>query len=370
MSFLRWTFLNRFGLRAGWRLIVYLSVLVLICLFVTKDPVAGGISPRMYHGQPRLLLFFGLPIIDLSRPFGFLAMFAASIYVAVLLERRPIHSLGLGLSSRWWKELLGGLALGVALLSLIVWGLVAVGAYRFAGPQESWGEAVRWGISIGLVCLGIAFCEEYAFRGYLLQTLIQGVGFRAAAVLSSVAFMSIHIQNQGESPIGLFEVLLFAILTLVLIVKTRSLWAAIGLHATWDWSQNFLYNTADSGVSFPGGLLHVVSRGPDWLSGGAVGPEGSILAILVSVAAIVYFSRASWLRPAPEALAGWQQFVDREQSTLPIVPLQPGVTATAALVPILFVIPSFPDYLPRYLPAVMFVMMTAAIGYKTRQSMR
>ena len=84
--------------------------------------------------------------------------------------------------------------------------------------------------------------------GTRLQTLIHAVGLPAAVVISYAAFPAIHVQTQGESLIGLVEIVLVAILALILIVKTRSLWTAIGLQPTWDWSQNFLYNTPDSPI--------------------------------------------------------------------------------------------------------------------------
>jgi hypothetical protein len=44
-------------------------------------------------------------------------------------------------------------------------------------------------------------------------------------------------------------------------------------------------------------------RGPDWLGGGAFGPEGSLVATFVVTAAAIVCWRAPWLRPSAVALA-------------------------------------------------------------------
>jgi hypothetical protein len=59
------------------------------------------------------------------------------------------------------------------------------------------------------------------------------------------------------------------------------LWFAVGFHAAWDWGETFVYSVPDSGTLFPGHLLKTSFRGPDWLTGGVVGPEGSVICFVV-----------------------------------------------------------------------------------------
>ena len=60
---------------------------------------------------------------------------------------------------------------------------------------------------------------------------------------------------------------------------------AIGLHMAWDWAQSFLYGVPDSGQLVQGRLFATHPSGNPMLSGGTVGPEGSVL--LVPVLALV-----------------------------------------------------------------------------------
>jgi membrane protease YdiL (CAAX protease family) len=63
--------------------------------------------------------------------------------------------------------------------------------------------------------------------------------------------------------------------------RTGNLWLAVGAHAGWDWGESYFYGVNDSGFQAPGHLLNPHIQGADWLSGGTVGPEGSILSLLI-----------------------------------------------------------------------------------------
>ena len=95
--------------------------------------------------------------------------------------------------------------------------------------------------------------------------------------------------NNGETRIGIIDVCLFAIFAVVTLRLTGNLWLAVGAHAGWDWGQSFVYGVSDSGNPAVGHLLNSHSQGPDWLSGGSVGPEGSVLSSLMQVVMILAF---------------------------------------------------------------------------------
>ena len=60
-----------------------------------------------------------------------------------------------------------------------------------------------------------------------------------------------------------------------------------------DWGETYFYGVADSGQVLPGHLLNSSSSGPARLSGGTVGPEGSLLCTLLLV--VVWLMYAVWL---------------------------------------------------------------------------
>ncbi|MFP5204715.1 MAG: CPBP family intramembrane glutamate endopeptidase, partial [Acidobacteriota bacterium] len=90
-----------------------------------------------------------------------------------------------------------------------------------------------------------------------------------------------------------------------------SAWWAIGCHAGWDWAETYFYGTADSGFVAKGHLLTTTAAGNPMWSGGADGPEGSLLILGILVLLIVWLvvvygrgSRAAEPGAAPEAWAG------------------------------------------------------------------
>ncbi|MBV8053554.1 MAG: hypothetical protein JOZ80_20365 [Acidobacteriaceae bacterium] len=63
------------------------------------------------------------------------------------------------------------------------------------------------------------------------------------------------------------------------------------MHASWDWAESYLYSVPDSGGMITGHLLRSSFHGPRLLTGGTVGPEGSVMVFVVIGAAWVIFDR-------------------------------------------------------------------------------
>jgi hypothetical protein len=82
------------------------------------------------------------------------------------------------------------------------------------------------------------------------------------------------------------------------------LWMPIGFHLGWDWGETYFYGVADSGQVAKGHLLNASFHGPNWLTGGTVGPEASWLCIALLVIFWILFS--AWFRevkyPNPAAI--------------------------------------------------------------------
>ena len=83
--------------------------------------------------------------------------------------------------------------------------------------------------------------------------------------------------------LGIAQVVGTGLLFCLMIRRTGTLWFAIGYHAAWDWAQTFFYGTPDSGLLGVGAFLNSSVQGRRWLTGGVVGPEGSVFAIVMLV---------------------------------------------------------------------------------------
>jgi uncharacterized protein len=141
--------------------------------------------------------------------------------------------------------------------------------------------------AIGFLLVG--FVEEFLYRGYAQFTLGQAIGFWPAAIVWSLLFAGMHLLNPGENLAGGFEVFLFAIFACLTLRRTGALWFAMGFHAAGDYAETFLFSVPDSGYAASGTLLNSSFHGPRWLTGGSVGPEASVFAMLGLCVAMLCF---------------------------------------------------------------------------------
>lgn len=214
-----------------------------------------------------------------------LAAVLAYAWIASKREHRPFGAYGLpwrqALRSGFWK----GAAAGFALLSLLVAVLVAAGALRLAFAPQRALVGAGFALAYGVVFLLLAVREEFLYRGYGLFTLSEAAGFWPAAAVTTLWFTWTHV-GRSENPLGLASVALFGLIACLTLQRTGTLWIAVGFHAAWDWGETYFFGVADSGhAPAPGHLFAatVPSTAPSWLSGGAAGPEGSVLCLLLFV---------------------------------------------------------------------------------------
>ena len=280
------------GVHAIWRLAIYL-----VCGFFTayfafwmgasffREPVRGAAAlwQEMY-GQAALVV----------------AAIAPAFLMAHLEERR-VDEYGLPRRRAFGKMFWVGAAWGLAAISVLMIGLRGLHAFYFGHPVLHGGRVLRFALFWVVYFVLVGLFEEFLLRGYTLYTVSRGIGFWPAALLLSCAFGAIHFRNPGESWIGLAAATGIGIFFCLTLRRTGDLWFAVGFHAFWDWGQTYLYSVPDSGTMEPGHLMRPSFAGPDWLSGGSAGPEGSVLVFVVIAALCVVFA---WRYPVVRYEAG------------------------------------------------------------------
>ena len=75
----------------------------------------------------------------------------------------------------------------------------------------------------------------------------------------------------------------------------RRLWLAIGVHAAWNFVEGGVFGIPVSGYAIPGWLRSTLT-GEEWLTGGAFGPEGSLVTLAVTSAASAALLVVAWRR--------------------------------------------------------------------------
>jgi CAAX protease family protein len=275
--FLGVVFIGPNGLRAGWRLSIYIVLLVIFREVLVLALQHIHALQRYFAGAPSgELAPVGLIVSECVVTFIVLA----AAWIMSLIEKRPFGEYGMPLSEAFGKRFWEGMLWGIVTISLVIGLIAAVGAYSF-GPLALAGSAifrnaVLW--LIGFFLVGVF--EEFAFRGYMQYTLGSGIGFWPAAAILSALFAAAHLNNPGEGIVGALSVVVIAIFFCLTLRRTGNLWFAIGLHCSFDWGETFLYSVPNSGTTTAGALSHSSLHGARWITGGAVGPEGSIFCFL------------------------------------------------------------------------------------------
>jgi membrane protease YdiL (CAAX protease family) len=179
------------------------------------------------------------------------------------------------------RNLALGLAMGSVLFSVVVGIAAALGSYRILGCCSA--QELASDLFIASVMPG--FMEELFFRGILFRWLEEFAGSWVALAVTSALFGLVHILNPNATWFSSFAIAVEAgILLGGLYMLTRSLWAPIGLHAAWNFTQGFIFDVPVSGHA-ENGLVTARLSGPELLSGGRFGLEASLIALIVASAA-------------------------------------------------------------------------------------
>jgi membrane protease YdiL (CAAX protease family) len=283
------------GLRAGWRLLIFLSILL----------------PFEYGASQLTDVLYRVLHTDFYSPGGG-AILGGSFVVALLLataimgriERRSLADYGLPFRRAFCLQFWQGAAISFLSLSVLLLALRWAGAVSFGSPTLQGGQAVKYGLMWTLPLFLMALLEDFSYRGYLLFTLTTGIGFWPAAVATSLLMGGAHYFNPGGHGLGPVAATAYCLVTCLVLRRTGDLWMPLGIHWAWGWGEVFFYGVPSSGQSAHGHFLSANFHGPVWLTGGAFGPEASWLNVVVLALWGIGFSL--WLRgvkyPNPSAI--------------------------------------------------------------------
>jgi len=276
-------------LRHIWRALSF-AALVFWLLPMAADPLTERAFNAL-HLKP----VFSPGIVAFAEVEYFLIALVATIPFA-LYERRSVFSYGLTLSRAFSLPTLEGIAVGAAIAAAVAVGMIALGGMQVHGLALAGGAlasaALAWAATN--ICIGLS--EEFWFRSYLLQSLWRSIGFWPASLLIAAGFAAIHYFNKpGENIWDVITLVWFSLLLCLSVMRSGTLWFAVGLHAAFDYMQLFVIGTPNGGQRPEGHLLDATFSGPDWLTGGTLGTEASFLMYPMLALATLYV----WLRYRP-----------------------------------------------------------------------
>lgn len=231
-------------------------------------------------------------------PYGFFAFLTVSFGAAgiayigwiKLVEKRSLASVGL--SANGTITFIQGHAIGIG-LSLIVVTLIGIfGGYSVGAVAPALTSPIAL-FQITLLLIGFALqssVEEFIFRGWLLSVLTRKFNLLTAVIASSVLFSFMHF-NPENPWYDNVNTLMFGFFACAWVIKTGNIWGVMGWHAGWNWFTAIGFEVPITGLDTgtPALIVQLMPTGSHWLSGGATGPEGSVLCTAVLLAGTIYW---------------------------------------------------------------------------------
>jgi uncharacterized protein len=261
-----------------WRIIVYL-LLCIVAILIFSIPVVTFFWDLIQDPDRDILdenLSYQLAIQTVMA----LGIITTSYLMIKQIEYRSAISYRLTFNL---KSICLGFSIG--LIAMILFGLIA---YVFGLVDFIYqGLSLKLAISFVLY-LFVGVAEEVLVRGYILTNLQEKLNPFWALLISSLFFGALHIGNDYFTWIGFATISISSFLMGLLVLRTKSISSAIGLHWSWNFVQGPILGFAVSGHQEVG-LFSNTGLGSEILTGGKFGAEGSIVLCAITVT-IIFFT--------------------------------------------------------------------------------
>ena len=218
--------------------------------------------------------------------FSFVFILLLFIFWVKVIEKNSLSTLGF-VKKNWLKYLGWGI-----LISLLQMGVIAL-VYQVGGIgtfelNELSLEPILFILGLFPFWLLQGGTEEVATRGWLLTRIAARTNLPLAIGISSSLFGILHLGNAGVTFLSVLNIILDGVLAGLLFIYTDSIWLVVAQHGTWNYVQGNLLGFQVSGTGADASIFSfTMGDGPDWLTGGAFGAEGSIITTLVLFVSLV-----------------------------------------------------------------------------------
>jgi len=195
------------------------------------------------------------------------------------LDKRPVSSLGLRVSSRLPWDIVAGFLIGFISLAFIYLMEISLGWAKFR--TFVWDIQTPRSVLGGIILAFLTFVlvgwnEELLSRGYHLQTISSGSNIIFGMAGSSIIFGFLHIFNPNVTWISILGIILAGLFLGFGYFRTRELWLPMGLHIGWNFSEGVIFGFPVSGWNgFR--ITNNTFTGPLLWTGGSFGPEAGLI---------------------------------------------------------------------------------------------
>lgn len=278
-------FINKDGkVRSGWKIAAVLGaslgIITVISMFV--GILFSGIlmaSGDIIYGTDPLTVNYTERGKQLMDKITLVVMFFQEVIMVFtpviawrFIIKRKLKDMGLTALKTNYRELISGLLLGAASISIVFAAIVLTGNASVATWKPNFH--IDQLIYLFLFIL-VGFAEEILGRGFIMSVLRQTKSLPAILIISSIIFAVMHSSNSGIGILPYINLALVGALFGYMYLKSCNLWMCIGYHITWNYFQGNVYGFKVSGMDTTG-ILSTTYQTNNFLNGGAFGPEGGL----------------------------------------------------------------------------------------------
>jgi hypothetical protein len=249
--------------------------------------VAGAAEYALPHLGLDLRGASGVPPIVVMGAVNFVGMAVPAVLMKLAMDRQSPMAMGFSPKGSIADFLSGSLA-GVFIFTCALAAAFFGGWARFEPDVAQFSMTAMMASAAGMTLAAAG--EEVMLRGYVLQELMSKFSTPVSVIVSSALFVALHIpQLIGSNMLAVaaLNIFLASVLLSLAYLATRTLWLPIGIHAGWNFAQGPLAGINVSGADVASDWRPVVLDGPEMMTGGTIGLEGSVLGAIGPVLGIL-----------------------------------------------------------------------------------
>ena len=231
---------------------------------------------------------FDVNTITLITYLGYSVMIAVILLFWRLFQKKTPAEIGF---TRRFSSYFTGVGIGAVLLAACVIPIIMTGTLQFNGVFANIDTKMVFLVIPCFIFQGAM--EEVLCRGVVQQLLVKKTSVPVAFAVSAALFTIPHLGNMtGADPviavIAIINLVLISLIFSFLTLRFKSIWAACGLHAVWNYILYVVLGLNLSGNDeIVTAVFDVRSVGSNVLNGAVYGIEASVITTLVLSAAVV-----------------------------------------------------------------------------------
>ena len=156
--------------------------------------------------------------------------------------------------------------------------------------------------------------EELIMRVYLYQKLRRRYKSPLVAIIvNPLVFTVLHLFNDGVTVVSVLEIAASGLLLTLLIYYYDSAWAAIMMHAAWNFTQSIIFGLPNSGLVSEYSLFKLDAASAENgffynVGFGVEGSAGSLIVSILIIAIILFLNRGK-----PEKNDVWGKIAEKKE---------------------------------------------------------